>query len=212
MENHQIKKFFEILSEKNPAPQTELYFTNDYTLLVAVILSARMTDRGVNKVTKSLFQEVSTPQDLLKLTLGQLEERLKTIGLYKTKAKNLMAMSQILISTYGGCPPGTFEDLIKLPGVGPKTARVVLNAIHKLPTIAVDTHVFRVSNRTGLAPEKTPERVSLKLAQVIPPEFQLNAHHWLLLHGRYICTARVPLCPACPVASLCAFKQKTGAS
>lgn len=209
MKKEDIKEFFIRLRAGNPEPKSELEWTNHYTLLVAVVLSAQATDVGVNKATKALFQTVDTPEKMLALGLEGLKEHIKTIGLYNSKAKNVIALSQILVDEHGGHVPDTREALVKLPGVGRKTANVVLNVAFGQPTMAVDTHIFRVSNRTGLAPGKTPEKVEEKLLKVIPSEFALHAHHWLILHGRYICKARKPDCPNCPVHDLCGFKDKT---
>ncbi|MGB4057961.1 MAG: endonuclease III [Alphaproteobacteria bacterium] len=204
-----VKKFFSILREKNPSPKSDLEYTNDFTLLVAVVLSAQATDIGVNKATKDLFKIAGTPEKMLALGLDQLKKHIKTIGLFNTKAKNVIALSQKLVDEYDGKIPSTRDDLMKLPGVGRKTANVVLNVAFGQPTMAVDTHIFRVGNRTGLAPGKTPEDVEEKLVKKIPKEFALHAHHWLILHGRYTCKARTPLCEQCPVYDLCEFKQKT---
>ncbi len=204
-----VKKFFKILRDKNPEPKSELEYTNDYTLLVAVALSAQATDIGVNKATKNLFKIVDTPEKMIRLGLDGLKEHIKTIGLFNTKAKNVIALSDILIRDHGGKIPRTRDELVKLPGVGRKTANVVLNVAYGEHTMAVDTHIFRVSNRTGLAPGKTPEAVEEKLMKAVPKEFALHAHHWLILHGRYICKARTPLCAECPVYDLCDYKEKT---
>ncbi len=204
-----VKKFFKILRDKNPEPKSELEYINDYTLLVAVVLSAQATDIGVNKATKNLFKTVDTPEKMLKLGLDGLKEHIKTVGLFNTKAKNVIALSDILIRDHGGKIPRTRDELVKLPGVGRKTANVVLNVAYGEHTMAVDTHIFRVSNRTGLAPGKTPEAVEEKLMKAVPKEFALHAHHWLILHGRYICKARTPLCAECPVYDLCDYKEKT---
>lgn len=209
MKKADIVEFFSRLKADNPEPKSELQYTNSYTLLVAVVLSAQATDAGVNKATHALFKEVDSPQKMLNLGLAGLKEHIKTIGLYNTKAQNVIALSEILVRDYGGKIPETREELVKLPGVGRKTANVVLNVAFGLPTMAVDTHIFRVSNRTGLAPGKTPEAVEAALEKAVPKEFMLHAHHWLILHGRYICKARKPDCPACPVADLCGFKEKT---
>ena len=204
-----VKKFFKILRDKNPEPKSELEYTNDYTLLVAVALSAQATDIGVNTATKNLFKIVDTPEKMIRLGLDGLKEHIKTIGLFNTKAKNVIALSDILIRDHGGKIPRTRDELVKLPGVGRKTATVVLNVAYGEHTMAVDTHIFRVSNRTGLAPGKTPEAVEEKLMKAVPKEFALHAHHWLILHGRYICKARTPLCAECPVYDLCDYKEKT---
>jgi endonuclease III len=209
MKPKQVHDFFKRLRDANPEPKSELEYTNPYTLLVAVALSAQATDVGVNKATKTLFKKVDKPEKMLKLGLKGLKEHIKTIGLYNTKAKNVIALSEILVKEYGGKIPRTREELVKLPGVGRKTANVVLNVAYGEHTMAVDTHIFRVSNRTGLAPGKTPEKVEDALMKVVPEEFMLYAHHWLILHGRYTCKARAPLCAQCPVYDLCAFEQKT---
>jgi endonuclease-3 len=208
MTPQQVHDFFSSLAAANPAPKTELQYTNPYTLLVAVVLSAQSTDAGVNKATKSLFEKVQNPADMLKLGLEGLREYIKTIGLYNNKAKNIIALSQILVAKHNGQVPGNRDDLVVLPGVGRKTANVVLNVAFKQPTIAVDTHIFRVCNRTGLAPGKTPEKVEAALEKILPEEFIYNAHHWLVLHGRYICKARKPLCAICPVEKLCSYEKK----
>jgi endonuclease-3 len=209
MKSKQVHEFFSRLRDANPEPKSELEYTNPYTLLVAVALSAQATDIGVNKATKALFKRVDTPEKMLKLGLKDLKEYIKTIGLYNTKAKNIIALSEILVKEYGGKIPRTREELVKLPGVGRKTANVVLNVAYGEHTMAVDTHIFRVSNRTGLAPGKTPEKVEEALLKAVPQEFMLYAHHWLILHGRYTCKARVPLCAKCPVYDLCAYEHKT---
>jgi endonuclease-3 len=204
-------EFYRRLAEANPAPETELEFVNPYTLLVAVALSAQATDVGVNKATRKLFAEVTTPQQMLDLGEDRLKQHIKTIGLFNTKAKNVIAAARILVDEYGGEVPQDREQLEKLPGVGRKTANVVLNVAFGQPTIAVDTHIFRVANRTGLAPGRNPLEVELKLAKVTPEPFVTHAHHWLILHGRYICKARTPECWRCPVVDLCAYKPKTPA-
>lgn len=209
MNKQDVHEFFRRLQERNPEPVGELNYINTYTLLVAVVLSAQATDKGVNKATESLFKVADTPEKMLRLGEEGLKEHIKTIGLFNSKAKNVIKLSQILASEHGGKVPQTREALVKLPGVGRKTANVVLNIAFGLPTIAVDTHIFRVSNRTGLAPGKTPEQVEEKLEKTIPDEFKRHAHHWLILHGRYICTARKPKCGECPVYDLCAYKDKT---
>ena len=204
-----VHEFFKRLQTLNPEPRGELQYTNPFTLLVAVVLSAQATDAGVNKATPALFAAADTPQKMVKLGEDKIRDYIKTIGLYKGKAKNVYALSQILIDEHEGDVPRTRDELVKLPGVGRKTANVVLNIAFGEPTIAVDTHIFRVSNRTGLAPGATVEKVEEKLEKVVPDEFKLHAHHWLILHGRYICKARKPDCPACPVRDLCAYKEKT---
>ncbi|MHC8507996.1 MAG: endonuclease III [Rhodospirillales bacterium] len=206
-----VKTFYQRLKKQNPEPQGELHYVNPYTLLVAVALSAQATDVGVNKAVKPLFQKVKTPQQMLALGEAGLKQHIKTIGLFNTKAKNVIKLSQMLIDEHKGRVPEDRDALEKLPGVGRKTANVVLNIAFGHPTIAVDTHIFRVSNRTGMAPGKTPLAVEQKLEKATPEAFKLHAHHWLILHGRYICTARKPRCPDCVVNSLCAFKEKTEA-
>ncbi len=209
MKPDKIEQFFARLKKQNPEPKGELEYTNPYTLLVAVVLSAQATDTGVNRATKGLFKIVKTPEDMLKLGEASLIEHIKTIGLYKNKEKFVMALSRLLIEHHGGKVPKNREDLVKLPGVGRKTANVVLNIAFGEPTIAVDTHIFRVSNRTGLAPGKTPEQVEEKLEKVVPDKYKHHAHHWLILHGRYVCKARRPECARCVVYDLCAYPDKT---
>lgn len=209
MKKADIHEFFSRLRAANPEPKSDLEYNNPYTLLVAVVLSAQATDAGVNKATRALFKIADSPEKMRALGLGRLKEHIKTIGLYNNKAKNVIVLSEILIRDHGGKVPGTREELMKLPGVGRKTANVVLNVAFKQPTMAVDTHIFRVSNRTGLAPGKTPDDVEEKLVKVVPAEFVLNAHHWLILLGRYTCKARKPECGACPVRDLCGWKDKT---
>lgn len=209
MKKKDIHAFFQRLHDLNPEPQGELYYTNPYTLLVAVVLSAQATDKGVNKATPALFKAADTPAKMVALGEDKVRDLIKTIGLYKGKARNVIALSEILVREHGGQVPDTRDELVKLPGVGRKTANVVLNIAFGQPTIAVDTHLFRVANRTGMAPGPTPEKVELALEKVIPDEFKRHAHHWLILHGRYICKARTPDCPACPVRDLCGFKEKT---
>jgi endonuclease-3 len=205
----QIFEFFRRLAEDNPAPETELEFGNTYQLLVAVVLSAQATDVGVNKATRALFREVKTPAQMVALGEDGLKAHIKTIGLFNTKAKNVIALSEILVRDFGGEVPADRDVLTSLPGVGRKTANVVLNVAFGEPTMAVDTHIFRVANRTGLAPGKTPLAVEQGLLAAIPPGFLVDAHHWLILHGRYICQARTPECWRCPVADLCGFKPKS---
>lgn len=204
-----VDEFFARLKARNPEPRGELDHVNVYTLLVAVVLSAQATDKGVNKATRDLFKIVDTPQKMLDLGLDGLKEHIRTIGLYNSKAKNVMALSGMLIEEHGGDVPHDRDALERLPGVGRKTANVVLNMAFGEATCAVDTHVFRLSNRTGLAPGKTPLAVETKLMEVIPAEYARDAHHWLILHGRYICKARKPDCPDCPVEDLCAYEAKT---
>ena len=190
-------------------PRSELEYVNPYTLLVAVALSAQATDIGVNKATRSLFAVVDTPEKMVALGEDRLREAIRTIGLYRNKAKNVIALSRALIDNHGGAVPADRAALEALPGVGRKTANVVLNVAFAQPTIAVDTHIFRVANRIGLADGKTPLAVELALERAVPEEFLLHAHHWLILHGRYICKARKPECPRCPIADICRFEPKT---
>lgn len=211
MKPAQIEHFFATLSDANPEPQTELKYVNAYTLLVAVVLSAQATDVGVNKATEKLFRTVHTPAAMLKLGEDGLKQHIKTIGLFNAKAKNVIALSQILVDRHGGEVPRDRDALQALPGVGRKTANVVLNVLWGEPTIAVDTHIFRVGNRTGMAKGKTPLEVELKLEKVVPAKYRQHAHHWLILHGRYICKARKPDCWRCVVAEDCSFKPKTKA-
>jgi endonuclease-3 len=206
-----VFEFYRRLAELNPEPQGELEWVNPYTLLVAVALSAQATDVSVNLATRRLFEIADTPQKMLALGEDALREQIKTIGLFNTKAKHVIALSLQLIERFGGEVPMRREDLETLPGVGRKTANVVLNIAFGAETFAVDTHVFRVGNRTGLAPGKTPLHVELKLEKVTPAPFRRHAHHWLILHGRYICKARKPECWRCPVVDLCAYKPKTPA-
>ncbi len=209
MKKADIEAFFQRLSDANPAPETELAFINPFTLLVAVVLSAQATDVSVNKATVELFRLADTPEKMLALGEETVRHHIRTIGLFNTKAKNVIALSRLLIERHGGVVPEDRAALEALPGVGRKTANVVLNVAFGQPTIAVDTHIFRVGNRTGLAPGKTPLDVELKLERVVPKHWRLHAHHWLILHGRYICKARAPECPRCPVSDLCAYKAKT---
>ena len=211
MNKAQIFDFFSRLAEANPAPRTELEYGNDYQLLVAVVLSAQSTDVGVNKATRALFREVETPQQMVDLGEEGLKQHIKTIGLFNGKAKNVIALSNILVRDFGGQVPQDRDVLTTLPGVGRKTANVVMNTAFGQETFAVDTHIFRVGNRTGLAPGKTPLAVELKLEARVPGPFRRDAHHWLILHGRYICKARRPECWRCPVADLCRYKPKTPA-
>jgi endonuclease III len=201
--------FFDALQKQNPLPKTELYYKSSFTLLIAVLLSAQATDLGVNKATKPLFEKIETPKDILDLGEERLLEHLKTLNYYKTKAKNIIALSKILIEKHQGLVPAERKDLEALPGVGRKTANVILNVAFNQPTIAVDTHIFRVSNRTGLAIGKTPLDVELGLIKKIPSAFIHDAHHWLVLLGRYICKARKPECPKCPVRLYCEYPNKT---
>jgi len=207
----QVVEFFARLAEENPHPETELESVNDYTLLVAVVLSAQATDAGVNKATRRLFAEVDTPEKMVALGEEGLKQHIKTIGLFNTKAKNVIALSEALIAEHGSRVPAARNALEALPGVGRKTANVVMNVAFGAETFAVDTHIFRVCNRTGLAPGKTPLAVEQKLDAIVPQPFRLHAHHWLILHGRYICKARKPECWRCPVIDLCAYTPKTPA-
>ena len=209
MKKEYIAPFFATLKAANPMPVTELEYTSVFELLTAVILSAQATDVSVNKATRRLFPVANTPQAMLNLELDRLETFIQSIGLYHSKAKNLLATCAVLIEQHGGQVPRTREALQTLPGVGRKTANVVLNSAFGEPAMAVDTHIFRVSNRTGLAPGKNPLEVELKLLKRIPPEYLVDAHHWLILHGRYVCMARKPLCWQCAVAPWCDFKPKT---
>ncbi len=209
MNRAQIFEFFRILAEDNPSPETELEFGNTYQLLVAVVLSAQATDVGVNKATRVLFREVTTPAQMVALGEEGLKAHIKTIGLFNSKAKNVIALSEILVRDHGGEVPADRDALITLPGVGRKTANVVMNCAFGAETFAVDTHVFRVGNRTGLAKGKTPEAVEKLLDKRVPRPFRVGAHHWLILLGRYICKARKPECWRCPVAELCGFKAKS---
>ena len=204
-----IEEFFRRLEKSNPEPKGELQYVNPYTLLVAVVLSAQATDVGVNKATGPLFKIVDTPEKMVKLGEARLKDYVKTIGLFNTKARNVIALSKLLIERHGGQVPEDRDALEALPGVGRKTANVVLNIAFGHPTIAVDTHIFRVSNRTGLAPGKTPLDVEKGLEARTPDRYKRHAHHWLILHGRYVCKARKPDCPACVVRDICRFKGKT---
>ena len=203
------RKIFERLRAANPNPTTELVYRTPFELLVAVVLSAQATDKSVNQATALLFKEFNSPEKIVALGVEKLEGFIKTIGLFRTKAKNVVALSKLLIEKHGGKVPADREALESLPGVGRKTANVVLNTAFGEPTMAVDTHIFRVANRTGLAPGKNVLEVERKLVRFIPPEFLKNAHHWLILHGRYVCLARKPGCPRCLIRDLCEFKAKT---
>ena len=209
MKKEHIEPFFATLKSANPQPNTELEYTSVFELLAAVLLSAQATDVGVNKATRRLFVVANTPQQILRLGLDGLEQHIKTIGLFRSKARHLMQTCQMLVDLHGGEVPRTREALEALPGVGRKTANVVLNVAFGEPTMAVDTHIFRVGNRTGLAPGKTPLDVEMGLLKRIPPEYLVDAHHWLILHGRYVCQARKPLCWQCAVSAHCDFKPKT---
>ena len=211
MKKEHIAPFFATLQAANPQPNTELHYTSVFELLTAVLLSAQATDVGVNKATRRLFVVANTPQAILDLGLDGLEVYIKTIGLYHSKAKHLLETCRMLVEQHGGVVPRTREALEALPGVGRKTANVVLNVAFGEPTMAVDTHIFRMGNRTGLAPGKTPFEVEMGLLKRIPPEYLVDAHHWLILHGRYICQARKPLCWQCGVSQYCAFRPKTTA-
>jgi len=205
----EVERLFTALQKQIPAPTTELQSVNPYTLLVAVVLSAQATDKSVNKATEPLFKIADTPQKMVTLGEEKLTSYIKTIGLFRNKAKNVIALSNLLLERHGGQVPRTRDELQALPGAGRKTANVVLNVAFGEKTIAVDTHIFRVCNRTGLAPGKDVLAVELALEKKVPEQFKLHAHHWLILHGRYTCTARKPLCPTCVVRDLCRFKDKT---
>ena len=208
MKKDDIFEFFRRLAEANPSPETELEFGNTYQLLVAVVLSAQATDVGVNKATRKLFREVKTPQQMVDLGEQGLKEHIKTIGLFNGKAKNVIALSETLVRDYAGEVPADRDALVELPGVGRKTANVVMNCAFGAETFAVDTHIFRVGNRTGMTKGKTPLAVEKQLEKKVPGPFRVGAHHWLILHGRYICKARTPECWRCPVVDLCGFKAK----
>jgi endonuclease III len=207
--DEQVFEFFRRLAEDNPSPETELESVNDFTLLVAVVLSAQATDIGVNRATRALFAEVTTPEQMVQLGEDGLKQHIRTIGLFNTKAKNVIALSRALIEQHGGKVPADRDALEKLPGVGRKTANVVMNTAFGAETFAVDTHIFRVGNRTGLAPGRTPLAVELGLEKIVPRPFRMGAHHWLILHGRYVCKARRPECWRCVVADLCAYEAKS---
>jgi endonuclease III len=209
MKRNDIEAFFATLKAANPQPNTELEYTSVFELLAAVLLSAQATDVGVNKATRKLFPKANTPQAIVDLGLTELENHIKTIGLYRSKAKHLLETCRILVAQHGGIVPRTREALEALPGVGRKTANVVLNVAFGQPTMAVDTHIFRVSNRTGLAPGKNPLQVEMQLLKRVPPLYAVDSHHWLILHGRYVCTARKPRCFQCAVSTYCSFKPKT---
>jgi endonuclease-3 len=212
MSPQDVDEFFRRLAKERPNPRSELEFINPYTLLVAVVLSAQATDAGVNKATEKLFKVADTPQKMVALGEARLREYIKTIGLFNTKAKNVIALSGKLIAEHGGEVPRTRDALEALPGVGRKTANVVLNVAFGEPTIAVDTHIFRVANRTGMAPGGTPLLVEQALERVVPDRWKANAHHWLILHGRYVCVARKPRCAVCVVNDLCAYPDKAGSA
>ncbi len=209
MRKDKVVDFFTRLEKQNPEPKGELHYVNTYTLLVAVVLSAQATDKGVNKATEPLFKKVQTPEQMVAMGEAKVRDAIKTIGLYRNKAKNVIGLSKALIADHNSEVPQTREELVKLPGVGRKTANVVLNIAFGQPTMAVDTHIFRLGNRTGLAPGKNVLEVEQKLEKVIPDQFKLHAHHWLILHGRYVCKARTPDCLVCVVEDLCRFKEKT---
>lgn len=203
MKKADIAECFRRWQEADPEPTSDLEYTNPFTLLVAVVLSAQATDAGVNKATRHLFPIADNPQDMLALGEEGIRDKIKTIGLFNAKARNVFKLCQILVDQYDGAIPNTREELQALPGVGRKTANVVMNIAFQQPTIAVDTHIFRVSNRTGMAPGKNPDQVEVKLEKVVPPEYKLHCHHWLILHGRYTCKARKPQCGKCLIADLC---------
>ena len=207
----QIAEIYRRLSIERPAPETELDYVNPYTLVVAVALSAQATDVGVNRATKNLFLIADTPEKMIALGEDVVRDHIKTIGLYRNKAKNVIKLSQLLIDDFNSEVPQTREELTLLPGVGRKTANVVLNEVFGQPTMAVDTHIFRVSNRTGMAPGKDPLEVELNLLRVTPDDYLHGGHHWILLHGRYVCKARTPECYACPIQDICRFPKKTPA-
>jgi endonuclease-3 len=209
MKREHVEEFFRRLAERMPDPRSELEFLSPFTLLIAVVLSAQATDASVNKASPALFAVADTPEKMVALGEARIEDYIRTIGLYRTKAKNIVKLSRMLIAEHGGEVPRTREALQQLAGVGRKTANVVLNVAFGEPTIAVDTHIFRVGNRTGLARGATPDDVEVRLEKVVPAHYKLHAHHWLILHGRYVCTARKPSCAACVVRDLCAFKGKT---
>ncbi len=209
MQKTKIDEIFQIWQEENPHPKTELNYSNNYTLLIAVVLSAQSTDVGVNKATKALFATVDTPEKMLKLGETKLKKYINTIGLFNAKAANIIKLSQILVDKFNSEVPENFEQLKSLPGVGQKTANVVLNCAFGHHTIAVDTHVFRVANRIGFVKEATPEKTEIALLKNIPKKWQNHAHHWMILHGRYVCVARKPKCAICKVVKLCEFKEKT---
>lgn len=211
MNDAKRRALFERLREANPAPRTELHYQSPFELLVAVILSAQATDKSVNKATAGLFRAANTPAAMLALGVAGVSPYIKSIGLYNSKAKNIIATCRLLIEHHGAAVPKTREELERLPGVGRKTANVILNTAFGEATIAVDTHIFRVANRTGLAPGKTVRAVEDKLMKFVPPEFRQDAHHWLILHGRYVCKARNPACPTCRIADLCEYRHKSHA-
>jgi len=207
MNSEDVNQIFQIFSKQTPRPKTELEYTNNFTLAVAVILSAQATDISVNKATKNLFSNYETPEQIYSLGEDSLKTYIKTIGLYNAKAKNIIAFTKILIEQYNSQLPNSFQELIKLPGIGQKTANVILNCAFGVPTIAVDTHVFRLANRLGLSNAKTPEKVEKDLMRIIPDVYLQHAHHWLILHGRYVCKAKKPDCHACPINVYCPSNQ-----
>lgn len=209
MTKKQMHEFFARLRDRNPEPKSELLYHDPFTLLVAVVLSAQATDKGVNKATPALFAVADTPAKMAALGEDRIRDYIRSINFFNNKTKNILALSQALVAQHGGVVPQTREELVKLPGVGRKTANVVLNVAFGQPTMAVDTHIHRVANRTGMVKEPTPEKTELALLKVVPAEFMSHAHHWLILHGRYVCKARKPDCPACPVRDLCGFRDKT---
>src|SRR5581483_3643545 len=211
MNRQKRAEIFRRFRAANPNPTTELNYRTPYELLVAVVLSAQATDKSVNKATAVLFQKYDSPQKMVQLGVAGLEEYIKTIGLYRNKAKNVVALSRILVEKHAGDVPQTREALEELPGVGRKTANVVLNTAFGQPTVAVDTHIFRVANRTGIAPGKDPRQVEDRLVKFTPPEYLKDVHHWLILHGRYVCIARKPGCPECLIRDLCEYRNKTKA-
>jgi endonuclease III len=204
-----VEEAFRRFRQAMPEPKTELRYSSPFTLLVAVVLSAQATDAGVNKATPALFAKADTPEKMVKLGEAKVTELIRTIGLFRTKARNVVALSRILVAEHGGRVPSTREGLEKLPGVGRKTANVVMNVAFGAPTIAVDTHIFRVANRTGMAPGRDPLAVEAGLEEVVPERYKQHAHHWLILHGRYVCVARKPLCPECLIVDLCRYPDKT---
>ena len=203
-----IEKIFQIFSSADPEPKTELEYSNNFTLTIAVILSAQATDISVNKATKKLFEQCNTPQKIFSLGEANLKPYIKTIGLYNSKAKNIIALCKILINKYNSIIPDEFEELIKLPGIGRKTANVILNCAFAKPTMAVDTHVFRVAHRIGLSIGSSPEKVEKDLLKEIPEQWLLHAHHWLILHGRYVCKARTPICSRCSISAYCSYYKE----
>ncbi len=208
MDSKKVKLIFEKLQQSNPAPKIELNYTNHFTLLVAIVLSARTTDVSVNKITKELFDIADTPEKMLNLGQNELKKRISSIGLYNSKAKNIIGLSKILVERYESKVPSDFDDLVSLPGVGRKSANVFLNSGLGIPTLAIDTHVFRVSNRVGLVKEKDVFKTEQSLLNVVPKKYLLYAHHWLVLHGRYVCKAQKPSCETCIIHDLCEFERK----